>query len=73
MCRYITVTLKFLTNELGFENESDCREFLESHGVARVIDTTNSAQVRVRVKEGATVFEELRAAAFKSIDIKGQI
>ncbi|KAF2714281.1 hypothetical protein K504DRAFT_370618 [Pleomassaria siparia CBS 279.74] len=73
---YITVTMRFLTDELAFENEVDCREFLESNGAKHLIDDIydeKSGTRRVKVKEGAATFEALRAGAFNKIDIKGQI
>jgi hypothetical protein len=68
-CSYANVTLRFLTDELGFESDESCREFLESHGAQSIIDNTG----RVKIREAATLFEGLRAAAFRKVDIKGQI
>ena len=67
---YANVTLRFLTDELGFENDDSCREFLDSHGAQSVMDKHTG---RVKVREAATLFEGLRAAAFRKVDIKGQI
>ncbi|KAF2035315.1 hypothetical protein EK21DRAFT_107435 [Setomelanomma holmii] len=74
---YANVTLRFLTDELGFENDDSCREFLESHGAQTIIeqkaDESNRMQYRVKIREAAALFESLRAAAFRKVDIKGQI
>ncbi|KAH8729081.1 SAC3/GANP/Nin1/mts3/eIF-3 p25 family-domain-containing protein [Phaeosphaeriaceae sp. PMI808] len=74
---YANVTLRFLTDELGFDNDDTCRDFLESHGAQNAIEKkigeTNSFQYRVKVREAAAAFESLRAAAFRKVDIKGQI
>ncbi|KAL6703859.1 hypothetical protein ACN47E_008993 [Coniothyrium glycines] len=70
---YVHVPLRFLTDELGFDNDDICREFLESHGAQNAIDATNGNQFRVQVREAAAHFEKLRAAAFSKVDIKGQI
>jgi len=70
------VALRFLTDELGFENDDDCRQFLQDHGAQSLVEekaTENGAQLRVRVKEGASLFENLRTAAFSKVDLKGQI
>jgi hypothetical protein len=67
---YANVTLRFLTDELGFDNDQICREFLESHGAQSIIDYQTG---RVKVRDGANLFEGLRAAAFHKVDIKGQI
>jgi hypothetical protein len=67
--RYANVTLRFLTDELGFDNDDICREFLSSHGAQNIIEQTD----RVKIREAASLFEGLRAAAFRKVDIKGQI
>jgi hypothetical protein len=75
--RYANVTLRFLTDELGFDNDKTCRDFIESHGAEDSIeektDENNGLHYRVKVRDAAAVFEALRAAAFRSVDIKGQI
>lgn len=71
--RYPHVTLRFITDELGFENDETCREFLDSHGAQNLIEAKDGNQFRVKVREGASLFENLRASAFSKVDIKGQI
>lgn len=75
--RYANVTLRFLTDELGFENDESCREFLERHGAQSTIedktDDKNGRHFRVKVRDAAALFEGLRANAFSKVDIKGQI
>lgn len=75
--RYANVTLRFLTDELGFDNDDTCREFIESHGAQNIIeqkpDQDNGVQYRVKIREAAALFESLRATAFRKVDIKGQI
>ncbi|KAF1843584.1 uncharacterized protein K460DRAFT_148016 [Cucurbitaria berberidis CBS 394.84] len=70
---YSNVTLRFLTDELGFDNDETCREFLESHGAQSIIEEKDGNQFRVKIREAASHFESLRAAAFSKVDIKGQI
>ncbi|KAF2999788.1 hypothetical protein E8E13_005856 [Curvularia kusanoi] len=74
---YISITLRFLTDELAFDNDEACREFLESHGAQTIIekkfDEKTGHQFRVKIREAAAQFEQLRAAAFSRVDIKGQI
>ncbi|CAG5146724.1 uncharacterized protein ALTATR162_LOCUS1924 [Alternaria atra] len=70
---YVNVTLRFLTDELGFDNDEICREFLETHGAQNIIEDKGDRQYRVRIREAAPQFESLRAAAFSKVDIKGQI
>ena len=71
--RYVNVTLRFLTDELGFDNDETCREFLETHGAQNVIEDRGDHQYRVKIREAASQIEGLRAAAFSKVDIKGQI
>ena len=73
MCRYVNVSLRFLTDELGFDNDASCREFLETHGAQNTIEDKGDRQYRVRIREVAAQIESLRAAAFSKVDIKGQI
>ncbi|KAF2113387.1 SAC3/GANP/Nin1/mts3/eIF-3 p25 family-domain-containing protein [Lophiotrema nucula] len=74
---YVTVALRFLTDELGFDSDNDCIEFLTSHGAENLVEQKtndkNESQLRVKIKEGAGLFDSLRAAAFSKVDIKGQI
>ncbi|KAI8931167.1 hypothetical protein NX059_011520 [Plenodomus lindquistii] len=70
---YSTVALRFLTDELGFDNDETCRDFLESHGAQNIIEQKDGNPARVKVREAASHFDALRAAAFSKVDIKGQI
>lgn len=74
---YVSIALRFLTDELAFDNDGACREFLESHGAQHLIekkpDEKGGHQLRVKLREAAAGFEQLRAAAFSKVDIKGQI
>ena len=74
---YISITLRFLTDELGFDNDEVCREFLESHGALNIIeekfDQNAGKQYRVKIREAAAHFEQLRAAAFNKVDSRGQL
>ena len=74
---YISITLRFMTDELAFDNDEACREFLESHGAQHIIeeryDEKSGKQYRVKIREAAAPLEHLRAAAFSRVDIKGQI
>ncbi|KAF2264028.1 hypothetical protein CC78DRAFT_544408 [Lojkania enalia] len=74
---YMSVTLRFLTDELGFDSDGDCVDFLASHGAQDLIEEKvndrDEPQHRVRVKQGVGLFESLRATAFSKVDIKGQI
>ena len=73
----MTVALRYLTDELSFENDAECREFLESKGAQHLLDEKmddqGRRQIRVKVREGAMLFESLRKGAFSKVDIKGQL
>ncbi|RMZ73578.1 sac3 ganp domain [Pyrenophora seminiperda CCB06] len=69
---YVTVSLRFLTDELGFDNDATCREFLESHGAQGAIEYKDK-QLHVKLRDVVQLFEKRRAAAFSKVDIKGQI
>ncbi|KAF2180479.1 hypothetical protein K469DRAFT_591978 [Zopfia rhizophila CBS 207.26] len=70
---YMTVQLRFITDELGFDSDADCFEFLRSHGAQYLVIHAEGEPARVNVKDAKNLFEQLRAAAFKTVDIKGQI
>jgi len=70
---YSSVALRFLTDELGFETDETCREFLASHGGQGLIEQKEGHPARVRVREGASHFESRRSLAFSKVDIKGQL
>jgi hypothetical protein len=74
---YQSVALRFLTDELGFEDDNECHQFLEDHEAKGLVeekpDANNGVQLRVRIKEGAGIFEGARMRAFSKVDLKGQI
>jgi hypothetical protein len=73
----MNVSLRFLTDELSFDNDAACREFLESIGAQHLIDEKFDDKgirvSRIKLKEGAGLFEGRRQAAFSKVDIKGQL
>ncbi|KAF1960526.1 hypothetical protein CC80DRAFT_513383 [Byssothecium circinans] len=74
---YMTVALRFLTDELSFDNDDACREFLISIGAQHLFDQktdeNGKLQTRIKMKEGSALFDGLRQTAFRKVDIKGQI
>lgn len=73
MDSFPAVTLQFITDELGFDDNHVCREFLESHNGQNFIEPKGDGNYRVKMREAGNHFELLRAAAFSKVDIKGQI
>ncbi|KAK9239831.1 SAC3/GANP/Nin1/mts3/eIF-3 p25 family-domain-containing protein [Lipomyces kononenkoae] len=64
------VPLRFLTDEMGFESDKSCYEFLEKHALHQFIDESS---LRLRTKDAYATTQTNRTTAFKRIDIKGQI
>jgi len=78
------VSLQFLTQELAFHGEEgseegdaeagdrQCLEFISQYGADYLVDRKENG-VRVMTGKAGALFENARAAAFRSVDIKGQI
>lgn len=79
------MSLEFLTRELAFhgDNESDasdpdagsrqCLDFICQNGGEQLIERKEDGSIRFLAGKAGSVFENARAAAFKGVDIKGQI
>jgi len=77
--------LRFLAQELAFHGEEEtdstdadagprqCLEFLCSHGGQPFVEQKDDGDVRFSTNKSASVFETAKAAAFRGVDIKGQI
>ncbi|KAF2002251.1 hypothetical protein P154DRAFT_398692, partial [Amniculicola lignicola CBS 123094] len=74
---YLTVSLSFLSDKLAFDDNDKCLEFLREKNaqlpIAHLTDKGGVGYTTVRIKECATLFENMRSSAFGKIDIKGQI
>ncbi|GAO47305.1 hypothetical protein SAICODRAFT_72509 [Saitoella complicata NRRL Y-17804] len=70
-----TLDVRFITEELGFENDVETVQFLEAQGVQQQIlrEGANAGKWRVQMRESMQPLENARARAFKVVDIKGQI
>jgi hypothetical protein len=68
------VRLRFVTEELGFEGDQHAAQFIVDHVGEAVLEERNGDIMFLTAKaDKLQVFEQLRAAAFRRIDIKGQI
>jgi SAC3 family protein LENG8/THP3 len=69
------VKLRFLTEELGFETDEEAAQFVLEHGGDDSNQLLQERDGDVRLLSGKVgpLFENARAAAFRSVDIKGQI
>lgn len=67
-----TVSHEFIAEELGFDSYTEAIEFLIKHGAADngALDTNT---YRLDTGKAAPLFVNLRASAFRTVDIKGQI
>lgn len=66
------MTLSFLTEELAFESAQDCAQFICEYGGEHLLETKTDGPILAAAKAGQ-VFEQAKSAAFRRVDIKGQI
>ncbi|OJD37379.1 sac3 ganp domain protein [Diplodia corticola] len=68
------INIKFLTDELGFESYQDCVQYLCDHGAQQFLEQKDDGSVIFHTQpQSAALFEQLKAGAFRRVDIKGQI
>ncbi|KAL1626292.1 hypothetical protein SLS56_006959 [Neofusicoccum ribis] len=68
------LNIKFLTDELGFESYQDCVQYLCDHGAQQYLEQKDDGSVIFHTTpQSAALFEQLKAGAFRRVDIKGQI
>ncbi|RDW69467.1 hypothetical protein BP6252_08487 [Coleophoma cylindrospora] len=66
------VSLRFITEELGFESDADAAQFIYDYNGQTLLEEREEG-IRVLTGKAGTTFEAAKAAAFKKVDIKGQI
>ncbi|KAF8416156.1 SAC3/GANP/Nin1/mts3/eIF-3 p25 family-domain-containing protein [Tirmania nivea] len=72
----VFVELRFLTEELGFESDSECVQFLSDHGAGDFLaekKDENGSAVKFNCPPARPLFTTAKEAAFRKVDIKGQI
>jgi hypothetical protein len=67
-----------LTEELGFESDTECVQFLCDHNAADLIEQKSGdkgvpSAIRFQTTKAAQIFEQAKQRAFKKVDIKGQM
>jgi len=69
------VKLRFLTEELGFDTDQEIAQFILEHGGdgGEALLQERDGHVRLLTGKTGSMFENARQAAFRSVDIKGQI
>lgn len=72
------IDIRFLTEELGFESDTECVTFLCNHGADSYIEQKSDdkgmpSSIRFQTSKAASIFEAAKKEAFKKVDIKGQM
>ncbi|PHH66793.1 hypothetical protein CDD81_5925 [Ophiocordyceps australis] len=66
------VRLRFITEELAFESDADAAQFIIDHQGSDLLEQLPDHIVLSTGKAGS-IFESAKSAAFRKVDIKGQI
>ena len=66
------VKLRFITEELGFESDDESARFICEHGGQAFLEERDDG-VRLLTGKVSNYFEPAKQAAFRRVDIKGQI
>lgn len=66
------VTLRFITEELGFESDGDAAQFICDYNGQTLLEEKGDS-LRFLSGKGTQIFEAARNEAFRKVDIKGQI
>lgn len=64
--------LRFITEELAFESDEDTARFMLDHQAGSLL-LEKDDHVRLLTGKAGSLFEDARQAAFRQVDIKGQI
>ncbi|KAI9754344.1 MAG: hypothetical protein M4579_004742 [Chaenotheca gracillima] len=66
------VKIRFITEELGFESDGESVQFLVDHNAQALIEEREDG-IRLLSGKAGQLFETSKTAAFRKVDIKGQI
>lgn len=64
--------LRFITEELGFESDTEAAQFIIDHNGQHLLEE-RSDHIAFFTGKAGPLFEAPKAAAFRRVDIKGQI
>lgn len=72
------IDIRFLTEELGFESDTECVQFLCDNGAQDLIEQKSDDKgvprtIRFQTTKALSLFEDMKRTAFKKVDIKGQL
>ncbi|KAH8832436.1 SAC3/GANP/Nin1/mts3/eIF-3 p25 family-domain-containing protein [Flagelloscypha sp. PMI_526] len=71
---YMTLTISFITNELGFDDDSKTLEFLDSHGAAPFIQNPNDLRtISLDCKNAKVALAEAYEEKYKKMQIHGAV
>ena len=65
------VKIRFITEELGFESDEECARFICEYGGQAYLE--EGSEVKLLTGKALNFFDPAKDAAFKKVDIKGQI
>ncbi|EGY19558.1 hypothetical protein VD0002_g5412 [Verticillium dahliae] len=66
------VKLRFITEELGFESDHDAAQFIVDYNGQDLLEERQDS-ISLMTGKAGPLFETARSAAFRTVDIKGQI
>ncbi|EEY17385.1 SAC3/GANP domain-containing protein [Verticillium alfalfae VaMs.102] len=66
------VKLRFITEELGFESDHDAAQFIVDYNGQNLLEERQDS-ISLMTGKAGPLFETARSAAFRTVDIKGQI
>lgn len=66
------VGIRFLTEELAFESDQECAQFLCDHGAENLFLQGENG-VRLVTSKAGSIFSSAKETAFRKVDIKGQV
>lgn len=66
------IPLRHITEELGFENDEECHAFIVKNNGEAFLETKKD-ETKLQTQKALPTFQAGRAAAFRKVDIKGQI
>jgi len=66
------VPLRFVTEELGFESDSDAAQFVYDFKGQTLLEE-KEGNLRFLTGKAGQIFEVAKSEAFRKVDIKGQI
>jgi hypothetical protein len=66
------VKLRVITEELAFESDEETARFMLDHNAGSLLLEKDDS-VRLVTSKVGSLFEDARQAAFRQVDIKGQI